>query len=198
MLWPLSAGRVSSKQCFMSWAQRMFYCEYILQLYVNAGQFSWRKYRLWYRCLIQISRNMKLNQKDAMQTEVKESIRQCKITFHTKKKEFYFTCSHPPTHISLTCRHPQYKTTHVSHFGRHNNPHFLYFLAVGLLWNTVALFFSSPFADCFTLQIFVCSTPPCYLMALLCIVSQRIIITVGWHKVARCSRHRRSLSSLLL
>jgi len=36
----------------MSGAQRMFYCEYILQLYVNRGQFSWRKYRLWYRCFI--------------------------------------------------------------------------------------------------------------------------------------------------
>jgi hypothetical protein len=38
VLWPTSVGRESSKQCFMLRALRMFYCEYILQLYVNRGQ----------------------------------------------------------------------------------------------------------------------------------------------------------------
>ena len=37
VLWPTSAGRVSSKQCFMSRTQRMLYCEYILQVYMNGG-----------------------------------------------------------------------------------------------------------------------------------------------------------------
>jgi len=36
---------------------------------------------------------MKLNQKDPMQTEDKESIRQFKITFQIKTKQFYFFCS---------------------------------------------------------------------------------------------------------
>jgi len=40
---------------------------------------------------------MKLNQKDAMQTEDKESIRQRKITFQTKTTEFFFFCSRQST-----------------------------------------------------------------------------------------------------
>jgi hypothetical protein len=46
-LWPPSAGKVSSKHCFMSRAQRMFYCEYILQIYVNKEQFTCRQFRLF-------------------------------------------------------------------------------------------------------------------------------------------------------
>ena len=40
MLRPTSAGRVSSKQCFILRAQRIFYCEYMLQESVNKEQFS--------------------------------------------------------------------------------------------------------------------------------------------------------------
>jgi hypothetical protein len=45
VLWSMSAGRDSSKQCFMLRALRMFCCEYILQLYVNRGQLG--KMKLW-------------------------------------------------------------------------------------------------------------------------------------------------------
>ena len=36
---------------------------------------------------------MELNRKDPMQTEDKESVRQCKITFHTKDKRILY-CNH--------------------------------------------------------------------------------------------------------
>ena len=43
---------------------------------------------------------MKLNQKDARQTEDKESIRQCKITFQAKTKYFFFSLAVNPAQIS--------------------------------------------------------------------------------------------------
>jgi len=52
VLWPTSAGNVSSKQCFMLRAERVLYCEYILQLYGNRGQWSWTRYRCWCRCFV--------------------------------------------------------------------------------------------------------------------------------------------------
>jgi len=36
---------------------------------------------------------MNFNQKDAMQIEDEESIRQCKITFQKKTEKFFFCCS---------------------------------------------------------------------------------------------------------
>jgi len=77
---------------------------------------------------------MKLNQKDAMQTEDNEYIRQWKLRFRQRQRNSSLSVAIHPAHISQTRRHPQYRTAHVSHFGRHNNPHFLYFLAVGSLW----------------------------------------------------------------
>jgi hypothetical protein len=72
--------------------------------------------------------------------------------------------------------------------------HFLYFLAVGSFWNTVALLLSAV-GVCFTFKISVCSTPPGYLMTFYCTVSQHIIIPVAWHNVARCTRLRRIFPS---
>jgi len=75
---------------------------------------------------------MKLNQKDARQTEDKESIRQCKIKFQTKTNEFFFICSRPSSSDFLDMTSSIIQNS-ACHFGRHNKPTFLYFLAVGSL-----------------------------------------------------------------
>jgi hypothetical protein len=50
---------------------------------------------------------MKFNQKDAIQTEDKATIKQSEITFHTKgQTNPSLSVAVHPAQISLTCRHP--------------------------------------------------------------------------------------------
>jgi len=101
---------------------------------------------------------MKFNQKDAMQIEDEESIRQCKITFQKKTKEFFFCCSrqcsadHDVIHNTTEQRMSFISADTTNH-------HFLYFLAVGSLSNTVALCLSPLVGACLYWK---------YMFALLC------------------------------
>jgi len=52
VVWSTSAGKVSSKQCFLSRAQRMFYCEYIMQLCMNGWRCSRTKFTFLYHCIV--------------------------------------------------------------------------------------------------------------------------------------------------
>jgi len=128
-----------------------------------------------------------------MQTEDEESITQCKIMFQKRQRNSSFAVSVSPVQIMTSSTILQNSACLSFRQIQQTNIHYTSLQSVrsATQWDCsyrpslVPVYIEN---ICF----------PRYVTTLFCTVRQRIIIPDGWHNVARCSRHRKSLPRLLL